>query len=81
MTPTELKAALLRAFPDAEVDVTDLTGTQDHYRARIVADAFTGKSRLQQHRLVYAALGDVVGAAVHALALDTAARPGGAKPG
>jgi stress-induced morphogen len=75
MTPSELKAALLRAFPDAEVDVTDLTGTQDHYRARIVADAFAGKSRLEQHRLVYGALGDVVGAAVHALALDTSSRP------
>ena len=75
MTPSELKAALLRAFPDADVDVTDLTGTQDHYRARIVADAFAGKSRLEQHRLVYGALGDVVGAAVHALALDTSSRP------
>ncbi len=71
MTPTELKAALLRAFPDAEVEVTDLTGTSDHYQARIVSEAFSGKSRIEQHRMVYAALGDAMRGAVHALALQT----------
>ena len=74
MTPQELKAALLQAFPDAEVEVTDLTGTQDHYKAKIVSSAFAGKSRIQQHRLVYTALGDAMKGPVHALALDTSSR-------
>lgn len=71
MTPDELRAALARAFPGAELEVTDLTGTQDHYKARIVAEAFAGKGKLQQHRLVYAALGDAMRGPVHALALET----------
>jgi stress-induced morphogen len=71
MTPIELKAKLLAAFPDADVKVTDLTGTQDHYQAKIVAGAFVGKSKIEQHRMVYAALGDAMKGAVHALALDT----------
>ncbi|HVW29404.1 MAG TPA: BolA family transcriptional regulator [Polyangiaceae bacterium] len=74
MTKTELTETLLRAFPDADVEVTDLTGTSDHYQARIVSDAFQGKSRIQQHRMVYAALGDAMGGAVHALALQTSPR-------
>ncbi len=71
MNPTELKQALLQAFPGADVEVTDLTGTQDHYQARIVSTAFEGKSKIQQHRLVYGALGDAMKGAVHALALNT----------
>lgn len=71
MTPSELKATILAAFPDASVEVTDLTGTQDHYKARIVTAAFTGKNKIQQHRMVYAALGDAMKGPVHALALDT----------
>ena len=74
MTKAELTEALMHAFPDSEVDVTDLTGTSDHYQARIVSDAFQGKSRLEQHRMVYAALGDAMKGAVHALALQTSAR-------
>ena len=74
MTPAELKATILVAFPDADVHVTDLTGTQDHYKARIVTAAFEGKSKVQQHRMVYAALGDAMKGPVHALALETSAR-------
>ena len=74
MTKTELTEALLRAFPDGDVEVTDLTGTSDHYQARIVSDAFQGKSRIEQHRMVYAALGDAMRGAVHALALQTSPR-------
>jgi stress-induced morphogen len=74
MTPAELKATILLAFPDADVQVTDLTGTQDHYKAKIVTAAFEGKSKVQQHRMVYAALGDAMKGPVHALALDTSAR-------
>ena len=74
MTPNELKNTILAAFPDADVEVTDLTGTQDHYKARIVSAAFAGKSKVQQHRMVYAAVGDAMKGPVHALALDTSAK-------
>jgi stress-induced morphogen len=73
MTPSELKATILAAFPDASVEVTDLTGTQDHYKAKIITAAFVGKNKVQQHRMVYAALGDAMKGPVHALALDTSA--------
>lgn len=69
--PNELRQKLLVAFPDAEVEVKDLTGTKDHYRARIVSAAFEGKSRIQQHRMVYAAVGEAMNGPVHALALET----------
>lgn len=71
MSPTELQSELIRAFPDADVEVKDLTGTQDHYQARIVSTAFAGKSRIEQHRMVYAALGSAMQGPVHALALST----------
>jgi stress-induced morphogen len=69
--PNELQQKLLVAFPDAEVEVKDLTGTKDHYRARIVSSAFAGKSRIEQHRMVYAAVGEAMNGPVHALALET----------
>ena len=71
MEPNDLRNALLRAFPDADLEIKDLTGTKDHYQARIVSSAFAGKSRIEQHRLVYAALGDAMKGPVHALALQT----------
>jgi stress-induced morphogen len=71
MTPEELRSALLSAFPNADVEIKDLTGTKDHYKARIVSPAFAGKSRIEQHRMVYAALGDAMKGPVHALALET----------
>jgi stress-induced morphogen len=70
-TPDALKTLLMAAFPDARVEVEDLTGTQDHFRAEIVTRAFEGKSRVDQHRMVYAALGDLMKGPVHALALTT----------
>jgi len=51
--------------------VTDLTGTKDHWEALIVSDAFSGKSPIEQHQMVYAALGDLMAGPVHALALKT----------
>ena len=68
-----LRAMLLAAFPGARVDVTDLTGTSDHYQVDIVAAVFRGKSALEQHRMVYGSLGEHVGKAIHALALKTSA--------
>jgi stress-induced morphogen len=71
--PDALRRALEGAFPGSEVQITDLTGTRDHYQVSIVAEAFRGQSRMQQHRLVYRALGELVGGAIHALSLQTAA--------
>ena len=73
MSAATLKAELSAAFPDASIDIDDLAGDGDHYRARIVASAFKGLSRIKQHQLVYAALKGKVGGELHALALETAA--------
>jgi stress-induced morphogen len=71
----ELQTRLQDAFPGAEVAIQDLAGDGDHYRARIVSEAFRGLSRLRQHQLVYQALGGRVGGEIHALALETLAPP------
>ncbi len=73
MPVEELDRRLREAFPDAEVTITDLAGDGDHYRARIVSSAFTGLPRVRQHQLVNKALADVLGGALHALALETLA--------
>jgi stress-induced morphogen len=70
-SPDALKSLILSAFPDARVEVEDLTGTQDHLQAVVVTRAFEGKTRIEQHRMVYAALGDLMNGPVHALALKT----------
>lgn len=69
--PTEVEARLKAAFPDAEIELEDLTGTKDHYQARIVSDAFDGKTPVQQHQLVYQALQEEMKGPIHALALRT----------
>ncbi len=68
-----LEKILREAFPHSEIHLQDLVGDQDHYKATIISDQFAGKSRLQQHQLVYAALGDLMGTTLHALTLDTKA--------
>jgi stress-induced morphogen len=73
MSQEELETRLRQAFPDADVTVQDLAGDGDHYRARIVSEAFKGLPRVRQHQLVYQALGGSVGGELHALALETAA--------
>ena len=70
-----LRGYLTEAFPDAEIVIDDLAGDGDHYRARIVAAAFAGLSRVRQHQLVYAALKGRMGGDLHALALDTSGPP------
>ncbi|WP_339871596.1 BolA family transcriptional regulator [uncultured Brevundimonas sp.] len=72
-----LHAHLADAFPDAEIEITDLAGDGDHYRARIVSSAFAGLPRVRQHQLVYAALKGKMGGELHALALETAAPAAG----
>jgi stress-induced morphogen len=68
-----LEAALREGFPDAEIQVQDLAGDGDHYKARIVSPAFKGLPRVRQHQLVYAALKGKMGGELHALALETSA--------
>lgn len=70
-TPDAVRARLLEVFPAAQIEVTDLTGTQDHLQAVVVSEAFAGKSRIEQHKMVYAALGDWMTGPIHALALTT----------
>ena len=63
---------ILAALPDAQVEVTDYTGTGDHFRAVVECDAFAGLGRVEQHKLVYRALdGDMGDHSIHALALTT----------
>lgn len=76
MPVTELEAHLREAFPDAAIDIEDLAGDGDHYKARIVSSAFAGLGRIRQHQLVYAALKGKMGGELHALALETSAPTG-----
>jgi stress-induced morphogen len=71
MAGPEIERLIKQAFPDAEVVVADLAGDGDHFAARIASGAFIGKSRVEQHKMVYAALQGQVGGALHALALET----------
>ena len=71
MAADEIKRLVKEAFPDAEVVIVDLAGDGDHYAARIASQAFAGKTRVQQHQMVYAALQGNMGGVLHALALTT----------
>jgi stress-induced morphogen len=73
MQATEIEKMIKAALPDATVEITDLAGDGDHYAAKIVSAAFAGKTRVQQHQIVNAALKTVLGGALHALALTTSA--------
>jgi stress-induced morphogen len=73
MQPAEIEALIKAAMPDAQVTIEDLAGDGDHYAATVVSEAFRGKSRVQQHQLVYAALRGRMGGELHALALQTSA--------
>jgi stress-induced morphogen len=73
MQPAEIEALIKAALPDAVVTIEDLAGDGDHYAATVVSEAFRGRSRVQQHQLVYAALRGRMGGELHALALQTSA--------
>ena len=73
MAGPEIEELIKQAFPDAHVIVTDLAGDGDHFGARVTSQAFMGKSRIQQHQMVYAALQGRMGGVLHALALTTLA--------
>lgn len=71
MAANEIEALIRAALPDATVSVEDLAGDGDHYAATVVSEAFRGRSRVQQHQMVYAALQGRMGGVLHALALQT----------
>ena len=73
MDPGEIERLIKEALPDAQVALEDLVGDGDHWSANIVSEAFAGKTRVQQHQLVYKALQGRVGGELHALALQTSA--------
>ncbi len=75
MNPAEIEGLIKQAMPDAQVTIEDLRGDGDHYAAYVVSKAFKGKTRVQQHQMVYEALQGRMGGELHALALQTSAPP------
>jgi stress-induced morphogen len=71
MKAGEIEALIKQAFPDATVEIRDLAGDGDHYAATVLSEAFRGKTRVQQHQMVYASLKGNMGGVLHALALTT----------
>jgi len=71
MDPSEIERMIKAAIPDAQVSIEDLRGDGDHYAAYVVAPSFRGKTRVQQHQMVYQALQGRMGKELHALALQT----------
>ena len=73
MAISDIEAMIRAALPDAKVEVRDLAGDGEHYAATVVSPAFHGKTRVQQHKMVYEALQGRMGGELHALALTTSA--------
>jgi stress-induced morphogen len=71
MAASEIESLIRASLPDAQVTIEDLAGDGDHYACTVVSEAFRGRSRVQQHQLVYAALAGHMGGALHALAIQT----------
>ena len=67
----EIKSLIKKGIPDAEITIQDLAGDENHYSATIKSKIFTGKSKIEQHKLVYKALNGKMGNELHALALNT----------
>ena len=74
MAAEDIVALIKQGIPGAEVEIQDLAGDGDHYAATVVSTAFAGKSKIQQHQMVYGALGDRMGGVLHALKLTTMAQ-------
>ena len=74
MAAGDIEQLIKEAFPDAEVTITPLADDNDHYAAMVTSPAFKGKSRVQQHQMVYEALKGRMGGVLHALSLQTAAK-------
>ena len=76
MDPGEIERLIKQSLPDAAVTIQDLAGDGDHYAALVVSSAFKGKTRVQQHQMVYQALQGRMGGELHALALQTSVPDG-----
>lgn len=75
MSATQIEQLIRDALPDAKIEISDLAGDGDHYAANVISAAFKGKTRVQQHQIIYKALKGTMGEELHALALQTAAPP------
>jgi stress-induced morphogen len=75
MKPAEIEGLIKQSIPDAQITIEDLRGDGDHYAAYVVSGSFKGKTRVQQHQMVYQALQGRMGGELHALALQTSAPP------
>lgn len=73
MNAGDIERLIKEALPDAKVTIKDLAGDGDHYAAEVISEAFRGKTRVQQHQMVYASLKGRMGGELHALALQTSA--------
>ena len=71
MNAEDIVSLIKEGLPGAEVELTDLAGDGDHYKAVVISDAFSGMPRVEQHQMVYAALKGRMGGELHALALET----------
>ena len=67
----EIEKLIRASLPDAQIEIIDLAGDNNHFSAHVISSAFEGKTRIQQHKMVYDALGDKMGGILHALALKT----------
>ena len=72
-TAEEVKRRIEAEIPGSRAEVEDLTGGGDHFRAQVVSEAFAGRSRIEQHRMVYDVFGDEIGGPIHALSIRTQA--------
>jgi stress-induced morphogen len=75
MDAGEIERLIKQGIPDAQIAIEDLRGDGDHYAATVVSASFIGKTRVQQHQMVYQALKGRMGEQLHALALQTSAPP------
>ena len=73
MNASDIERLIRASLPDAKVEIRDLAGDGDHYAANVISGAFKGKSRVEQHQMVYSALKGRMGGELHALALQTSA--------
>jgi stress-induced morphogen len=71
MAASEIERRIKAAIPDAEVEIVDLAGDGDHYKATVIAESFRGKTRVQQQQMVNAAIGADMGTVLHSLSLQT----------
>ena len=76
MNVKELEALIKEAFPDATVEIQDLAGDENHYSATVISSQFAGKSKIEQHKMVYSSLKGKMGNQLHALALTTKEKNG-----